>query len=124
MSALTWNDGVFSLWNGQRPLYSFPRFLSATYLETYSTISLAEKISELEKTKLTENFNFIKPLFNNQEEYDEFKQRHDKDSVETKSLEGYDKPVYIGIDAGSTTIKFVVVGEKDEILFSSYQSKY
>ena len=93
-----------------------------TAMKANEKINLATKVSELEKTKLTENFNFIKPLFNNKEEYEEFKNRHDKDSVETKSLEGYDKPVYVGIDAGSTTIKFVVIGEKDEILFSKYQS--
>lgn len=35
-------------------------------------------------------------------------------------LEGYSGKVTIGIDAGSTTVKLVVVGEQDEILFSKY----
>ncbi|MBQ7668770.1 MAG: 2-hydroxyacyl-CoA dehydratase [Clostridia bacterium] len=93
-----------------------------TAMKATEKIDLTKKIAELEKAKLTETFNFIKPLFNSQKEYDEFKARHDKDYVAIKDLKGYDKPVYIGIDAGSTTIKFVVVSEEEEILFSSYQS--
>ena len=37
-------------------------------------------------------------------------------------LKDYKKNVYLGIDAGSTTVKFVVVGEDGELLYSNYQS--
>lgn len=36
-------------------------------------------------------------------------------------LEGYKGRAYIGTDAGSTTVKSVVMGESGEILYSKYQ---
>lgn len=64
----------------------------------------------------------LPPLFNNQEEYEEFKERHAKADVKYGDLKSYDKNTYIGIDAGSTTIKTVVMGEDGEILHSVYMS--
>src|SRR5438477_12065409 len=37
LSGLTWNDGVFSEWNGQRPLYVVPARFSGTYSCTTCT---------------------------------------------------------------------------------------
>ena len=70
----------------------------------------------------TAKYNAIEPLFKSQQEYDEFIARHEKEKVETLELKDYKNNVYIGIDAGSTTVKFVVVGEKGELLYSNYQS--
>jgi len=78
-------------------------------------------IEELKNYSASNNYNSIAPLFNNKEEYDEFIARHEKEKVEVLPLKDYNKPVYIGIDAGSTTIKFVVVGENEELLYSNYQ---
>ncbi len=59
-------------------------------------------------------------LFSSQEEYEQFRQRHEQAVIPEGKLEGYSGKVTIGIDAGSTTVKLVVVGEQDEILFSKY----
>ena len=47
-------------------------------------------------------------------------ERHQKDSVPTDAPLGEDKVAYVGIDAGSTTVKAVAVNSKEEILFSRY----
>ena len=39
------------------------------------------------------------------------------------NLEDYKGKAYLGIDAGSTTTKVVLIGEDGEILFSHYYSK-
>ena len=61
------------------------------------------------------------PLFNDEKEYEEFIERHNKDRVETLPLDGYDGNLYLGIDSGSTTLKFVLVDEDGNIRFESYQ---
>ena len=59
-------------------------------------------------------------LFHDQEEYQEFTLRHQKDSIPTDAPLLEDKIAYVGIDAGSTTVKAVAVNSKEEILFSRY----
>ena len=81
--------------------------------------SLAEKIKSSNQ-ELAEG-NYLDPLFANQEEYDEFCARHAKAMVKTADLVSYDKPVTIGIDSGSTTVKVAVVGEEGELLYSVYK---
>ena len=68
----------------------------------------------------TDSLNFT--LFKNEQEYIDFKQRHDNDVVAKGSLATYTGPLYIGIDAGSTTTKLVAIGKNHEILYSSYGS--
>lgn len=68
----------------------------------------------------TESVSFT--LFKNKQDYNEFKQRHNKDVVKKASLSDYQGPLYIGIDAGSTTTKLVAISKNREILYSSYGS--
>ena len=60
------------------------------------------------------------PLFETQEELDAFRKRHARDFVPTVFEPEYDGRVYIGIDAGSTTIKAVVIDDRLRILKSAY----
>lgn len=85
-------------------------------------LNYKELLEELKNYSSSEKYNSIEPLFKNKEEYDEFISRHEKEKVETLDLKSYEKNVYLGIDAGSTTVKFVVVGEEGELLYSNYQS--
>lgn len=62
-----------------------------------------------------------KPLFKDENEYRVFIERHKRSKIERVSLEEYDYPVYIGIDAGSTTVKLAVVGQNGELLYQMYQ---
>lgn len=61
------------------------------------------------------------PLFENEEEYNKFLERHNKARVETLPLDNYTGNLYLGIDSGSTTLKFVLVDEDGNIRFESYQ---
>lgn len=61
-------------------------------------------------------------LFKNEEEYAEFKKRHDQDVVKRGNLCTYKGPLYVGIDAGSTTTKVVAVGAEKQLLYTSYGS--
>ena len=85
-------------------------------------IDFAAAEEKIEKYKGTGNFAFNKPLFNNEQELDEFRRRHEKARVEKGSLEGYKGKAFIGIDAGSTTVKGVVTDDKGTLLYSEYLS--
>ena len=62
----------------------------------------------------------LDPLFANQAELDEFHARHDAQVVPKGDLASYRGRVFIGIDAGSTTMKAAVVGEDGELLYTWY----
>jgi len=62
----------------------------------------------------------LRPLFNNREEYEEFKARHHKQRIETKDPANYNGKAYLGIDAGSTTTKAVLISEDKEVLYTYY----
>lgn len=66
--------------------------------------------------------NVIDPLFNSEEEYNEFKERHKKAKVKVCDINNYTGDAYIGIDAGSTTTKVVLIDKEDNILYEYYGS--
>lgn len=63
-------------------------------------------------------------LFENQADYAAFRERHDKDKVPRGDFSAYRGPVYLGIDAGSTTTKLAAVGRDKELLYTSYGSNH
>ena len=62
----------------------------------------------------------LEPLFATPEDYQEFKTRHDREVVPRGELEGYEGRVFIGLDAGSTTMKAAMVGEDGQLLYTWY----
>ncbi|MCX0388303.1 acyl-CoA dehydratase activase-related protein [Clostridium perfringens] len=66
--------------------------------------------------------NIIDPLFNSEEEYNEFKERHQKAKVKVSDINNYVGESYVGIDAGSTTTKVVLIDKEDNILYEYYGS--
>ncbi len=64
----------------------------------------------------------LPPLFTSQAEYDAFAARHAAMSVPTGDLAAYQGEAYLGIDAGSTTTKIVVIDPAGTILYSFYHS--
>ena len=84
------------------------------------TIDFDKVIEEVKNYRGSGNFAFNKPLFNNEEEYKEFCDRHAKADVKQKELKGYTGKAYIGMDAGSTTVKGVVLNDDGELLYSKY----
>ncbi len=64
----------------------------------------------------------MEPLFANQNEYDEFLERHNENSVATADISTYEGDCFLGIDAGSTTTKVALVGEDGSLLYSFYSN--
>ena len=63
----------------------------------------------------------LSPLFANEDEYAEFKERHNKEVVPKGDPASYaGERVFIGIDAGSTTMKAAMVGEDGQLLHTWY----
>lgn len=60
------------------------------------------------------------PLFTSEEEYQEFVARHKKNSDHIHNVETITGEAFLGIDAGSTTVKAVVINEDGNILCSEY----
>ena len=76
-----------------------------------------------EKVKI-ETSSTLKPLFKDEEAYNNFKKRHAQHKVKRGDLKSYTGAVYIGIDAGSTTAKIVVIGENKEVLYTDYSGNF
>jgi predicted CoA-substrate-specific enzyme activase len=64
----------------------------------------------------------LPPLFKNEKEYEDFKSRHNESYIIRLDLSTYSGNAYLGIDAGSTTTKIVLIGEGAEILYTYYGS--
>lgn len=77
-------------------------------------------IAEVKNYHGSGNFAFNRPLFENARDYKEFSERHARANVKQKELKGYNGKAYIGMDAGSTTVKGVVLNEDGKLLFSKY----
>ena len=64
----------------------------------------------------------MEPLFESEEAYKTFTNRHSKAKVLTDDLSTYEGNCFLGIDAGSTTTKVALVGEDGSLLYSFYSS--
>ena len=62
------------------------------------------------------------PLFTTPAEYEAFLRRHQAMTVPTVDIATYSGPAYLGIDAGSTTTKMVLIDPEGNILYSFYHS--
>lgn len=90
--------------------------------ESDKHVTFAEVIRLLEDLKDTQGSEVarLEPLFASEDDYKEFKSRHDEQVVPKGDLGSYHGRVFIGIDAGSTTMKAAVVGEDGELLYTWY----
>ncbi len=93
--------------------------LGAAY-SSHEEVDIERFIKKLDEYSSRATYAYNEPLFNNEEELKEFEERHARDKVEIKDLNGYDGPLYLGIDSGSTTLKFVLIDEDLNIRFASY----
>lgn len=85
-------------------------------------ISFDKVIAQIDSYRGSGNFAFNPPLFKAEKDYNEFIARHEKAQVETGDITKYTGKAFLGIDAGSTTVKAVVMGENGELLTSRYLS--
>ena len=90
--------------------------------ETDKKVSFQEVIDLLDALKDTQGTEVarLNPLFASNEDLEEFHARHDTEVVSKGVLDEYHGRVFVGIDAGSTTLKAAVVGEQGELLYTWY----
>ncbi len=65
---------------------------------------------------------FLPPLFNDEQEYINFKDRHRQNSVRRLNIADYQGNAYLGIDMGSTTSKLALITENGTLLHTFYTS--
>ena len=94
--------------------------LGAALLDDGTVVDIDRVIDEIAAFSGTGEFKSSRPLFSSEAEYEDFKARHSLDiSPENRPLTE-SKRAYIGIDAGSTTVKAVVLNENEEPVFTKY----
>ena len=94
----------------------YTRGLQTTYTYEQFTEQLKNAVSRSKSTQ------YLQPLFANQEEHDQFVQRHSRANVPWKDIAGYCGDAYLGIDCGSTTTKLVLMSDHYETLYRYYSS--
>ena len=82
--------------------------------------NLTELLTKIKSYTNKATYAFNSPLFANEEELSEFRARHRKAFVPTLPLDNYEGPLYLGIDSGSTTLKFLLMDEDLNIRYSKY----
>ena len=96
---------------------------SAICAEEYPTIGFDELLTRLEQAADTnESLNTLPPLFETKEDYAAFCKRHNENALPEVDIATYTGKAYLGIDAGSTTTKMVLITGEGGILFSYYGS--
>ena len=113
------NEAVFPV-NGQLFVALGCAKFSKDSKSVYRVEQLKEMIGKEERKEMSANS--LKPLFKDEKEYKVFKKRHDAYQLIKIPIETYTGKAYLGIDAGSTTTKIVLIGEHEEILYEFYAS--
>ena len=80
---------------------------------------ILNKIISLKKSSYCKKNTGLPPLFINQEDYEKFKNAH-RYAVGCKKLSSSQGPVFLGLDAGSTTTKAVLIDAEKNMLHSWY----
>ncbi len=102
---------------------TFAALGAAICADSYRPMEYGEIISRLENAVTASSIsNPMPPLFESEEEYRLFSERHRKASPELADIDTYEGKAYLGIDAGSTTTKLVLMADNGGILYSYYSS--
>ncbi|HJE21788.1 MAG TPA: acyl-CoA dehydratase activase-related protein, partial [Bifidobacterium pullorum] len=88
------------------------------HYEARTCTDILSRLDELEH--LPVNTPTMPPLFPTEADREAFNERHHREHVHIGTLEGASGPHFLGIDAGSTTIKATLVNDDREIVWSSY----
>jgi len=81
---------------------------------------LYEKTKNIKDTMKGINEKSLPPLFKSKEDYEKFKEEHNKYITGKADLNNATGDVFLGLDAGSTTTKAVLIDANKNILYSWY----
>lgn len=82
---------------------------------------LKSKLNNISQKRATK-VEHLDPLFESEEAYADFIERHKAHEVAKADLKAHQGNCYLGIDAGSTTTKMALIDEQGRLLFSHYGS--
>ena len=86
--------------------------------EAHPCADILARLDELDS--LPSNTPSMPPLFATEDDRRAFDERHHREHIHIGTLEGASGPHFLGIDAGSTTIKATLVNDDRDIVWSSY----
>jgi len=89
--------------------------------EETSLGDIMNRLANADQSELSDTAR-IEPLFKDEQEYKEFKERHDRAKVKRKPFEEAKGRLFLGIDAGSTTTKSIVIDDEKNVLYTFYRS--
>ena len=92
--------------------------LDETACEALPIASLIDRLTS--GVEMAFELHRLPALFASQEDYDDFCARHARAVVEKGDLASYTGGCFLGVDAGSTTTKLALIGERGELLWSYY----
>lgn len=69
----------------------------------------------------TDDLGHFPPLFDDEESLEEFFARHGQERMGRSRLAEASGPLFLGVDAGSTTVKFAVVDDEGMLAYSDYR---
>ena len=85
-------------------------------------MTIDEALEKILNAKATDNIVVGEPLFKSKEEYHEFVERHKKSDLKYEDINTYQGDAYLGVDAGSTTTKLVLITPDGGLLYNHYCS--
>ena len=88
------------------------------HFEARTCVDILKSLEDLKN--LPANTPTMPPLFPTEADREAFNKRHHREHVRIGTLDGAQGPHFLGIDAGSTTIKATLVNDDREIVWSSY----
>ncbi len=103
---------------------AMPEITDTTVFTTPAALTveiLRNKLGSLADAEMQE-VQRLPPLFENEAALAAFRERHGRERAETAPLAEASGPVFLGMDAGSTTTKAVLIDREGRILWQFYES--
>ena len=85
-------------------------------------MTIDEALDKIMNSKGSDTIVTGKPLFKDQLDYREFVERHKQSDLKYEDIKTYRGDAYLGIDAGSTTTKLVLITPEGKLLYQYYGS--
>ena len=85
-------------------------------------MTISEALEKIAGAKTNDNIVVGRRLFESQEDYAAFIERHKKSDLKYEDIMTYEGDAYLGIDAGSTTTKLVLITPEGKLLYQHYCS--
>ena len=84
--------------------------------------TIDDTLKKIINAETNDNIVVGRRLFNDRREYEEFIHRHKQSDLKYEDIKTYEGDAYLGIDAGSTTTKLVLITPDGRLLYQHYCS--